>query len=45
MNVSSINFTYFILKFINKTFLFHTIFDDGLSFILNKFLIDNDINC
>ena len=43
-NVGNINVTHYILKFIDKTFFFYTIFDDILSFILNKFLINNDVN-
>jgi len=42
-NISGINIIYYVLKLIDKIFLFLTMFDDGSSFILNKFLIDNNI--
>ena len=44
-NVSGINVIYYILKLIDKTFLFLTMFDNDLLFILNKFLTDDNIYC
>jgi len=43
-NISSVNVTYYVFEFIDKTIFFLTIFDDGLVFVLNKFLADDDVN-
>jgi len=42
-DISSVNFTNFILKFTDKTFFFLIIFNDSLMFILDEIFIDNDI--
>ena len=44
-NIQCINITEDFNEFRSEIFFFFTVFNDGMSFVLNKFFLDSDVNC